>query len=240
MPKHSVMIVEDDPVSAKIAEKVVEQLGYRVLGVFRSGEEAVRSVAALAPDVVLMDIVLAGEMDGLMAARILTSRFDLPLIFLTSTTDEIIGRLAESGACGYIHKPVKLLDLKANLEMALSRGGGRMRRHCAQQRAVLEALPQAVMLVGADLGVRLANPAAVRFLGCDAESMEGRPASEVLAGLFELRPAVVLATALDGDHCGLKLAGSDGRDWIVTVNPARHDDGSLMGAVVGFRPEDAA
>jgi len=101
-------------------------------------------------------------------------------------------------------------------------------------------LPQAVMLVGADLGVRWANPAALKILECDAESMEGRTAPEVLSGLFELRPSAVLATAIDGDHCGLKLACSDGRDWIVTVNPARHDDGSLMGAVVGFRPEDAA
>jgi CheY-like chemotaxis protein len=121
-PRRNVLIVEDDPLSARVAEKILNRLGYAVCAVLGTGEEAVAQAVHLAPDVVLMDINLAGTMDGVAAARSLINALGVPVIFLTAAIDrEIMDRVAETGAAGYIQKPVKLLDLRANLEMAITR-----------------------------------------------------------------------------------------------------------------------
>ncbi len=120
--RRKVLIVEDDPLSARVAVKILERLGYGVCGVIETGEEAVPGAATHAPDVVLMDINLAGAMDGVTAARAIIESVGAPVIFLTAAVDrDIMDRVAATGAAGYIQKPVKLLDLKANLEMAITR-----------------------------------------------------------------------------------------------------------------------
>ena len=120
--RHSVLLVEDDPLAARVAEKILDRLGYAVCAVIETGEEAVARACELAPDVVLMDINLAGPMDGVTAARTILTSLCVPVIFLTATVDpEIMTRVAETGAAGYIQKPVKLLDFKANLELAIAR-----------------------------------------------------------------------------------------------------------------------
>lgn len=121
-PRRNVLIVEDDPLSARVAVKILERLGYGVCAVIETGEEAIPAAAAHTPDVVLMDINLAGAMDGVTAARAIIESVGAPVIFLTAAVDhDIMDRVAATGAAGYIQKPVKLLDLKANLEMAITR-----------------------------------------------------------------------------------------------------------------------
>jgi len=120
--RYAVLLVEDDPLSSRVAEKILERLGYCVCGVFQTGEEAVEAAAAKPPDVVLMDINLAGAMDGVAAAKNIIAALGVPVIFLTAATHrEVMDRVIATGAAGYIQKPVKLLDLKANLEMAINR-----------------------------------------------------------------------------------------------------------------------
>ncbi|WP_029457270.1 response regulator [Solidesulfovibrio alcoholivorans] len=120
--RRRVLIVEDDPLSARIAAKILARLGYGVCAVIETGEDAVTGAALHAPDVVLMDINLAGAMDGVAAAKAIIESVGAPVIFLTAAMDrDIMDRVAATGAAGYIQKPVKLLDLKANLEMAITR-----------------------------------------------------------------------------------------------------------------------
>ena len=239
--KYSVLIVEDDPVSARITEKVVEQLGYEVRGVFKSGEEAVLRLPSLEPDLVLMDIVLAGEMDGVQAARLIRSLHAVPVIFLTATTDDVIGRVGESGGCGYIHKPVKLLDLKANLEMALARAETERRlRYAQERRAVLDALPVAVLLAGRDMAVRWANPMAERLLSIGVEAMSGRSVPTVLAGLFDFPMEQLAAAASGGGERQACIRGSDHRKWRVILTSTRDEEAIAGGLVITFYPlEDA-
>lgn len=134
-PQRTVLIVEDDPLSARVAEKILGRLGYGILGMARTGEEALDAARQAAPDVVLMDINLAGAMDGVEAAGALIAEFGVPVIFLTAAVDrDIMERVAGAGAAGYIQKPAKLLDLKANLEMAITRRG--RERPCPTDAAV--------------------------------------------------------------------------------------------------------
>jgi len=213
---------------------VVEQLGYRVAGVWSSGEEALLDLAGAAPDLVLMDIVLAGEMDGVRAASLIGRQRDVPVIFLTATTDEVIGRVGESGAWGYIHKPVKLLDLKANLDMALARAETeRKLRYAEERRAVLDALPVAVLLSGLDQNVRWANPKAESLLGASVADLKGRNAASLLAGFFGCGQSCFGLTGQDQDIC---LMAPSGIRWRVLVTQARDAEALPGGVVVTFHP----
>ena len=87
MTEAKVLVVEDDGIIGRHIQKSLERLGYEVVGVFLSGEEAVEKVVALTPDLVLMDISLAGEIDGVQAAELIHRQVNLPVIFLTAYAD---------------------------------------------------------------------------------------------------------------------------------------------------------
>lgn len=98
----------------------LRNLGYTVPGTVVSGEEAIRETELTNADLVLMDIMLKGEMDGIEAARIIKSRFGIPVIYLTACTDiENLERAKLTEPEGYISKPFKEEDLYRNIEIAL-------------------------------------------------------------------------------------------------------------------------
>lgn len=120
MEKARILVVEDEGVLAKGIEKKMTTLGYTVTGIAFSGEEAVRMAEQDRPDLVLMDIKLAGEMDGVEAANQIKERFDIPAVYLTAYSDQqTIRRAKITTPYGYILKPVNERELHCNIEMAL-------------------------------------------------------------------------------------------------------------------------
>ena len=120
MEKAQILIVEDDGIIAMDLESRMKQLGYSVSGIANYAEKATETVEELNPDLVLMDIVLKGEMDGIEAAEIIRSRFDIPVIFLTAHADkERLERAKLTYPFGFILKPFQDRDLKITIEMAL-------------------------------------------------------------------------------------------------------------------------
>ncbi len=114
------MIVEDEWTVAEEIKMVLESFEYTVTSMSSSGEEAIQYAEKDKPDLVLMDIVLEGEMDGIEAANEIRSRFNTPIIFLTAYTDEkILERASITGPFGYIVKPFVNEDLKISIEIAL-------------------------------------------------------------------------------------------------------------------------
>ena len=108
----SVLIVEDEALIAMDLRFTVESLGFNALGTAFSGEESLRKVETLHPDVVLMDIKLRGDMDGLTAAAEIYARFRIPVIYLSAYTDEVtIDRTRRPGSCGCLPKPFEPADL---------------------------------------------------------------------------------------------------------------------------------
>jgi len=183
--RRKVLIVEDDPLSARVAEKILDRLGYAVCAVLETGEAAVIEAPHLAADVVLMDINLAGAMDGVAAAKAIIAGLGVPVIFLTAAIGhEIMDRVAETGAAGYIQKPVKLLDLKANLEMAITRR--QRERPCPNeaafhlQHSLLAGLATAwgrpLVIVDPDGRVLFAHPATALAGETFAEAFPDEPA----------------------------------------------------------------
>lgn len=202
----SVLIVEDDVLSARVAEKILGRLGYTVRGIVDTGEAALDAARALAPDMVLMDINLAGPMDGVTAAKGIIDALGVPVIFLTATVDrDIMDRVAGTGAAGYIQKPVKLLDLKANLEMAITR---RSRQPvCATDTAVIlyKSILSAV-LAACDRRLAVTDAQGRVLLAHPDEHLAGMPFAEA----FPNEPAVPQAA----DVPLVAVVGSEPLGWL--------------------------
>nr|WP_319373868.1 response regulator [uncultured Methanobacterium sp.] len=115
-----ILVVEDERILALSLKKKLEKLGYTVTGTVSTGEDAIENAKNNEPDLVLMDIVLKGEIDGIETAAIINDLQDVPIVYLTAyADDEIIKRAVDTCPYGYIMKPYKDREIKANIEMAL-------------------------------------------------------------------------------------------------------------------------
>jgi len=120
MSKGKILITEDNRSVAESIKRMVISLGYQVAAIVVSGFEAIEFAKKNNIDLILMDINLEGEMDGIEAAQIINKEFDNPIIFLTAFSDEkTMKRAMEAGPYGYILKPFELNTLKTTLEIAL-------------------------------------------------------------------------------------------------------------------------
>lgn len=124
MSQARIMIVEDERITAEDIHDILTHLGYTVTAVVSSGEEAIREAERTRPDLVLMDIRIKGEMDGIQAAREIRERFDIPVVYLTAHADrETLERAKLAEPLGYLVKPFQEPELQASIEMALHKQG---------------------------------------------------------------------------------------------------------------------
>ena len=115
-----ILIVEDEGVIALELQDRLTDMGYEIVGPVPSGQEAIDHARELQPDVVLMDIILAGQMDGIEASEIIKNSLDIPVIFLTAHADErTLQRAKATQPFGYILKPFNERELQVSIEMAL-------------------------------------------------------------------------------------------------------------------------
>ena len=120
MIEEKILIVEDENIVALDIKNRVEQLGYDVCGIAATGEEAIRKTEKTLPDLVLMDIKLKSDMDGIDAAGKIRERFNIPVVYLTAYADEqTLERAKITEPSGYLIKPIKSSELRSAIEIAL-------------------------------------------------------------------------------------------------------------------------
>jgi len=117
---HRIMIVEDERIVALNMAVEMRALGYEVVSVESSGEDAIAKARETSPDLILMDIMLDGELDGIDAAKEIRSHSDIPVVYLTAYSDErLLSRAKESEPAGYLVKPVGARAVHASIQIAL-------------------------------------------------------------------------------------------------------------------------
>jgi len=120
MTKAKIMIVEDEWIAAEDTQYKLQDLGYIVSAIASSGNEAIQKAKEDKPDLILTDIVIEGEMDGIEVAKQIYARFDIPFIYLTAYADDkILERIKITEPFGYIVKPFTNEDLTIAIELAL-------------------------------------------------------------------------------------------------------------------------
>jgi CheY-like chemotaxis protein len=120
MNRAEILVVEDDPEVTLTLELTLKKFGYTVVGCENTAEEAIQKAGELRPDIVLMDIELAGEMDGIQAADTIRKKYHIPVIYLTAICDtKTLERVGASVPYGYILKPFRDDELRTVIEIAL-------------------------------------------------------------------------------------------------------------------------
>jgi signal transduction histidine kinase len=139
MENARIMIVEDEGIVAWHLAQRLQDMGHSVPAVVSSGREAVQQAAVIRPDLVLMDIHLQGDMDGIEAAAQIRAQYDVPLVYLTAYADEpTLERAKATEPCAYVLKPFEERELQVTIEMVLSKH--RMEKAMNQQRAEFLAM----------------------------------------------------------------------------------------------------
>jgi|GEM_PF-639036 len=147
MSKETILIVEDDGLIAAHLQDTLADFGYTVPQPVAVGENALSAVAATTPDLVLMDIQLAGSMDGVTAAEQIHTHFDIPIVYLTAfSQDAVLQRARVADPYGYLVKPVSIQELVATVKMALY-------KHAMDRRLKRSEEWLTLALWGADLGI---------------------------------------------------------------------------------------
>lgn len=130
--------MEDEGISAIEIQESLEFLGYQVPSTAKSGSEAIQKAFSLKPDLVLMDITLKGDMDGIDAATIIKSFMDVPLIYLTALDDvETFNRMVNTNANAYLIKPIEEAELRNNVLLALKNHENRQKELDDEKNASL-------------------------------------------------------------------------------------------------------
>lgn len=120
MSDRTIFIVEDNPVIADLISWRLTEMGYQVAGTAEDSTQAMSRIKEIMPSLVLMDISLPGDMDGIDAATEIIKNFGIPIVYISSILDaEIIERAKKTKPRGYIVKPFTDNQLRATIEMAL-------------------------------------------------------------------------------------------------------------------------
>jgi len=121
MPGECILIVEDETIVAKNMQATLQKLGYSVPIIASSGEDAIKEAQRIMPDLVLMDIVLKGKVDGISAAASIAGSYDIPSIYVTAYADDnTVERARKTHPFGYIVKPFTRQQLDSSIKVALT------------------------------------------------------------------------------------------------------------------------
>jgi PAS domain S-box-containing protein len=182
------MIVEDDRVVARDIRTQVSRMGHSVIGVTGSGEEAVTLAAAEQPDLVLMDIRLEGEMDGIEAAQRIRSKNRIPVVFLTAYgNEEIMRRASLTEPFGYLLKPFDEPQMRTVIQLALYKREAESRVRLGEKRyaATLASIADGVISTDGEGRIDFINPAAEKLTGWPSDEAVGRKLGDVFVVVDE-------------------------------------------------------
>jgi PAS domain S-box-containing protein len=178
-----IWVVEDERIIARDLARTLTELGYQVAGISGSGEDAIRQVRADPPELVLMDVRLAGELDGIETAKAIKCERDVPIIFLTAhSDDETLSRASAAAPLAYLVKPFNGVDLKCSIELALRRHeiDARLRERERWLSTTLRSIGEGVVATDKEQRVVFLNPVAEALTGLSSEQAIGRALGQIL------------------------------------------------------------
>lgn len=187
MTERSILVVEDELIVALEIKKTLIKLGYRVAGTEKDGQSAIETAGKTSPDLVLMDIRLKGEMDGIEAAQRIRALYQTPVIFLTAHSDEdTLSRALKTQPCGYLVKPFRERELYQAIEMCIHKNhvlkkieSGRTAAKPAPSHP-LEAIEVPALLLRDDGKISVVNRAFTALTGLSPKECFGRTFATVI------------------------------------------------------------
>jgi PAS domain S-box-containing protein len=177
MEKPAILIVEDETVISMNIQSILEMKGYRITGITSSGEEALHLAEEMRPDIILMDVVLEGEMDGITAAESIKAHQNIPIIYLTAYSDEeTLCRVKETDPDGYILKPITQEELYTSIEIALHKHRMEMKLRESEERyrMLVETMNDGLLMLDRKGIITYVNRMFLELTGYAEEEIIGR------------------------------------------------------------------
>ncbi|MBN1347921.1 PAS domain S-box protein [candidate division KSB1 bacterium] len=248
MNKIQLLIVEDERLVSEDLRRCLEKLDYHIAGIASSGEEALQKAEEQKPDLVLMDIILRGKMNGIEAANRIRSCFNIPIVYLTAYTDtDTLTRAKVTEPYGYIVKPFDERDLYCTIEMALYKDKIEKKAKSSEQwfSTTLTSLSEAVITTDTNGSITFMNPVAEALTGWIHQDALGKNFKEV----FQIVTDDKRTPVEDPVSIALKERSSVGftnRSLLFTqdgtktpiedaASPIIDSKGNILGVVVIFR-----
>ena len=177
MEGSKILIVEDEAVISFGIKASLERAGYSVLGIVTTGEEAVAMALERRPDIILMDIILEGSLDGIEAARRIRQEVDIPVIYLTANADErTVNSARDTMPYGYLNKPINERDLLTNIDSAVQLHRVEMRLKASEEkyRRLIESLNDIIITTDENGIVTYISPQIKMITDYDASEVVGK------------------------------------------------------------------
>ncbi len=237
----SVLVVEDESITALDLQGTLSNLGYVVPGIAATGPEAIALAERHHPDLILMDVNLRGELDGIETTKRIRRRVDTAVIYVTAYVDpDTVRRARHTDPHGYLLKPFDVRELHVVIEMALRRRELELRLRESERwlAATLRSIGDPVVATDAHWRIRFMNPAAEKLTGWAADEATGRELGDVLRVTMREEPQPAEEHAPGAARVARStLTTRDGRKLsiIETSTTIRGDDGKVIGTVIAVR-----
>jgi PAS domain S-box-containing protein len=248
MSEAKILIVEDEFITAKDIQNRLKNMGYDVPMVTGTGEDAVEKAEKLHPDLVMMDIMLKGTMDGIAAAEKIRTQFNIPVVFLTAYSDEnTLARAKISEPFGYLLKPFEERELHTTIEMALYKHKMDKKLKESEQwlATTLKSIGDAVIATDRNGRVAFMNPVAENLTGWGQGESLGKDLSEIFNVIDEKSrthiesPSVKVLRSRSAIRLpyNTQLIARDGVETPIddSAAPILDAKGTIQGAVIAFR-----
>lgn len=243
-----ILLVEDEGIIAEDIQMSLQDFGYEVCAIVATGEDAVLKTNELRPDLVLMDVVLQGHMDGIEAANQINAHLKIPIIYLTAYADDkMLDRAKITEPFGYLIKPFRDRELHSTIEMALFKHQFDIKLKESEEwlSVTLHSVADALIATDRDGLVKFMNPVAEFLTGWESMEAKARPLETVVSITDEKTGAAVdgfVRRIIDRPDTTLSLeniilTSKDGRKADLEANgsPIRDHEGNVMGIVLVFR-----
>lgn len=184
-----ILVVEDEVIVARTIANQLKQLGYTVTGTSSSGAAAIAKVAETQPDLILMDIVLKGEIDGVTTATQIREQQDIPVIYLTAYADDhTLERAKVTHPFGYVVKPFTANELRVAIEMGMFQHqvAQELQENRDQLATLLQSMGDAVISTNAEGDITFMNPAAEPLIGYQQNEAIGKAVGEIFQLINEV------------------------------------------------------
>ncbi len=222
-----ILVVEDEAITAKNITGKLKSAGYIIVGETAFGEEAIEKAGELRPDLVLMDIGLAGAVDGITAAEQIRRQFDIPVVYLTAfTSNDTLQRAKVTEPFGYLVKPFQAKELYSTVEIALykHRIDQQLREREAELAAVFNSASVLMILVDGAQQVRKVNRATEKAVNRPPEEMIGLRGGEALRCMNALKSPQGCGFGPDCKNCAVRRTVLD---TLATGNSHYHVEATL-------------
>lgn len=236
-----IFVVEDEMIISKDIQRTLLSLGYEVAGHAVSAQSAIERARQMRPDLILMDIHIKGERDGIETAQILGPELDVPIVYLTAFADAAtIARAKETMPYGYLIKPFEERELQTAIEMALykHKAERELARNQALLQATLDSIGEGVLAADENGRVMFLNPVAQNLTGWSSADATARDWHDI----FQLErddetPRAFLPGTRGGTTRPRLLRSRDGsvRPVEMQMTPLRSSGGEPVGLVLTFR-----